>query len=75
MPAQRCDKSYKGAFILSKRRDRQHQTPETDHQGLPEKLCSSKSLIPNQQSQGNPHILTVGAALDGSLEHNQNDRL
>lgn len=75
MPAQRCDKSYKGPFILSERRDHQHQTPENNHQALPEKLCASKSLIPNQQSQSNSHILNVGAALDGSLGYNQKDRL
>lgn len=59
MPAERYDKSYKGLFILSEGRNHQHQAPETDHQGLPEKLRALKSLIPNQQSQSNTHILTL----------------
>jgi len=45
------DKSYKGSFILSDRIGHHLQTPGTDLQGLSEKLCTLKSLIPSQQSQ------------------------
>lgn len=56
MPATWYDKSYKGSFILSDRRGHHHQTPETDLQGLSEKLCTLKRLIPSQQSEQYPYI-------------------
>lgn len=68
MPAIWYDKSYKDSFILSDRRGHHDQTPEADLQGLSEKLCTLKSLIPSQQSQSNTHILPIRAALGGWLD-------